>query len=51
VYPHDDDLGVVEQQYPPNELLGSRYYEPTEHGFERELSARWAKLRRIIRGK
>ena len=51
LYPHDDVLGVLEQQYPPNELLNSRYYEPTERGNERELSARWAKLRRIIRGK
>jgi putative ATPase len=50
-YPHDTELGVVEQQYPPNELLAARYYEPTEHGNEREVSARWAKLRRIIRGK
>ena len=50
-YPHDADLGVVEQQYPPTELLGARYYEPTEHGNERDVSARWAKLRRIIRGK
>jgi len=50
-YPHDADLGVVEQQYPPNELLGARYYQPTEHGNERDVSARWAKLRRIIRGK
>jgi putative ATPase len=49
-YPHDAELGVVEQQYPPTELLGARYYEPTEHGNEREVSARWAKLRRIIRG-
>jgi len=51
LYPHDYDIGVVEQQYPPTELLGARYYEPTEHGNEREVSARWAKLRRIIRGK
>jgi putative ATPase len=50
-YPHDHDIGVVEQQYPPTELLGARYYEPTEHGNEREVSARWAKLRRIVRGK
>jgi putative ATPase len=50
-YPHDSELGVVEQQYPPHELLGARYYEPTEHGHEREIFARWAKLRRIIRGK
>ncbi|MGV8969409.1 MAG: replication-associated recombination protein A [Microbacteriaceae bacterium] len=51
LYPHDSDLGVVSQQYPPNELLGSNYYEPTEHGNERDVAARWAKLRRIIRGK
>ena len=50
-YPHDTEHGVVEQQYPPTELLGARYYEPTEHGHEREVSARWAKLRRIVRGK
>ena len=50
-YPHDYDIGVVEQQYPPTELLGARYYEPTEHGNEREVSARWDKLKRIIRGK
>ena len=49
-YPHDDALGVLMQQYPPNELKTVRYYEPTEHGHEREVSARLAKLRRIIRG-
>jgi putative ATPase len=49
-YPHDDTLGVVQQQYPPNELTAVRYYQPTEHGNEREVSARLAKLRRIIRG-
>jgi putative ATPase len=49
-YPHDDVLGVLAQQYPPNELKTVRYYEPTEHGNEREVSSRLAKLRRIIRG-
>lgn len=49
-YPHDTEIGVVEQQYMPRELLGAKYYEPTERGNEREVSARWAKLRRIIRG-
>jgi len=49
-YPHDDALGVLAQQYPPNELKAVRYYEPTEHGHEREVSSRLAKLRRIIRG-
>ncbi|WP_082513356.1 MULTISPECIES: replication-associated recombination protein A [unclassified Leifsonia] len=50
-YPHDDAIGVVEQQYLPNELKGTRYYVPTEHGNEREVGARLAKLLRIIRGK
>jgi putative ATPase len=50
-YPHDDALGVVQQQYPPTEINSVTYYHPTEHGHEREVSARLAKLRRIIRGK
>jgi putative ATPase len=49
-YPHDDELGVVAQQYPPNELVGTRYYTPTEHGNERDVAARLAKLRAIVRG-
>jgi putative ATPase len=49
-YPHDDDLGVVRQQYLPDELAGTTYYEPTDHGHEREISARLAKLRDITRG-
>ena len=50
VYPHDDPIGVVGQEYLPTELRGATYYEPTEHGNEREVSARLAKLRRIVRG-
>jgi putative ATPase len=49
-YPHDDELGVVRQDYLPDMLKGSVYYTPTEHGNEREISARLAKLRRITRG-
>ncbi|WP_166871809.1 replication-associated recombination protein A [Salinibacterium sp. ZJ450] len=50
LYAHNSDIGVVTQQYLPTELAGRDYYQPTEHGFEREISARWAKLRKIIRG-
>ncbi len=50
-YPHDDDLGVVRQQYLPDELTGTTYYNPTDHGHEREVSARLQKLRDITRGK
>lgn len=49
-YPHDDPIGVVPQQYLPDPLRGAVYYTPTEHGNEREVSARLAKLRRIVRG-
>ncbi|WP_188742384.1 replication-associated recombination protein A [Agromyces bauzanensis] len=50
VYPHDDPIGVVPQEYLPESLRGAVYYEPTEHGNEREVFARLAKLRRIVRG-
>jgi putative ATPase len=49
-YAHDADIGVVQQQYLPDDLSSRNYYRPTEHGHEREVGARWAKLRRIIRG-
>jgi putative ATPase len=49
-YPHDDALGVLQQDYLPTELRRKQYYSPTEHGNERDVSARLAKLRRIIRG-
>ena len=49
-YSHDSELGVVQQQYLPDELRDTRYYRPTEHGNEREVKARLEKLRRIIRG-
>ncbi|HEY0259800.1 MAG TPA: replication-associated recombination protein A [Lacisediminihabitans sp.] len=49
-YSHDSELGVVTQQYLPDELRSTRYYSPTEHGNERDVKARLEKLRRIIRG-
>ena len=48
-YPHDDPDGVVAQQYPPDELVGGDYYQPTEHGDEREIAERLDRLRAIIR--
>lgn len=49
-YAHDAPAGVATQQYPPDELVGKDYYVPSGHGHERELSARVAKLRSIVRG-
>jgi putative ATPase len=41
----------VPQQYPPDELVGVDYYQPTTHGAEREIATRLDKLRAIIRKK
>jgi putative ATPase len=49
-YAHDGEHGVVEQQYPPDELVGRDYYQPTGNGFERETAARVERLRRRTRG-
>ena len=38
-YPHDFPDGYVTQQYLPEQLTGSRYYQPTEHGEEQRLAA------------
>ncbi|NUS42639.1 MAG: replication-associated recombination protein A, partial [Mycobacteriaceae bacterium] len=48
-YPHDDPSGVLAQQYPPDDLVGTDYYHPTDHGFEREIAPRVDRLRRIVR--
>ncbi|MCS3428245.1 putative ATPase [Leucobacter aridicollis] len=49
-YPHADPRGVLTQQYLPDEISGARYYTPTTHGNEREVSERLEKIRRITRG-
>lgn len=49
-YAHDSEIGIVTQQYLPDELRGKRYYEPTNHGTERDVSARLEKIRRILDG-
>jgi putative ATPase len=49
-YPHDSDLGVVSQQYLPDQIENVSYYEPTDRGYEREVRVRLEKLRSITRG-
>ncbi|MCI4065436.1 replication-associated recombination protein A [Micromonospora sp. R77] len=49
-YPHDDHRGVVTQQYAPDDLVGTDYYEPSGHGAERSVATRLPLLRRIVRG-
>ena len=45
-YPHDDPRGWVPQQYLPDEVAGRRYYEPSAHGSEAEVSERMKLTRR-----
>jgi putative ATPase len=49
-YAHDEPHGVAAQQYLPDTLVGSTYYEPTDRGAEREIRTRLERLRRILRG-
>lgn len=37
-YPHDHPGGRVAQQYLPDELVGTRYYHPTDRGYEGGLT-------------
>ncbi len=49
-YSQDAVGGVARQQYPPDDLVGRDYFAPGDHGAERELSERVARLRARIRG-
>ncbi len=48
VYPHDEPGGVAGQQVIPEGMEGERFYEPTDRGFEAELSRRLEELRRAL---
>lgn len=50
VYAHDEPGHVAAQQYLPDTLRGTVYYEPTQHGFERTLTERRERIRRILDG-
>ena len=50
VYAHDAPGHVAAQQYLPDTLRGTVYYEPTQHGFERTLTERRERIRRILDG-
>ncbi|WP_062293413.1 replication-associated recombination protein A [Demequina phytophila] len=48
LYAHDAPHGVAAQEYLPESLRGSRYYEPTDHGYERALGERLGTIRRLL---
>jgi putative ATPase len=44
-YPHDHDAGWVEQQYLPDTIVGSVWYEPSGHGAEDDVRTRMERRR------
>ena len=49
-YPHDFAGNYVVEDYLPEELRGSRFYRPSESGYEAEIAARLAAWRRRREG-
>lgn len=49
-YSHDEPHGVATQQYLPDPLVGARYYEPTDRGYERDIAPRLERLRELLGG-
>jgi putative ATPase len=45
-YPHAEDGGVAaEETYLPDALVGTRFYEPTDRGLEKQIGEKLARLR------
>ena len=49
-FPHDHPEGWVEQRHRPMEVDGRRYYDPSPHGFEREVAERMRSTNRSEEG-
>jgi putative ATPase len=47
-YAHDWPHGVAPQQYLPDVLKGSRYYDPSDRGYERQVAERLERIRGIL---
>jgi len=48
-YAHDYQEAVVDQTYLPEQLEGTRFYQPTDRGFEKTVKQRLEKWRQIIK--
>lgn len=47
-YAHDYPHGIAPQEYAPEGLRGARYYQPTGHGHEREITSRLEAIQRLL---
>ncbi|TWH34378.1 putative ATPase [Isoptericola variabilis J7] len=48
VYSHDEPHAIAAQQYLPDELVGRRYYTPSDRGYERHVADRLERIREIL---
>ncbi len=48
VYAHDAPHAIAAQQYLPDALVGRRYYEPTDRGYERQVGERLERVRAVL---
>ncbi|WP_040160557.1 replication-associated recombination protein A [Nigerium massiliense] len=47
-YAHDAPHAVAAQQYLPDDLADARYYEPTQHGYEAQVTERVRAIRQLL---
>eukprot|EP01037_Dinobryon_pediforme_P001299 gene1299-1315_t len=51
IYPHDLPNAIAEQQYLPDELMGTEYYHPTTHGYESRIKTALEQIRKLLTAK
>jgi len=50
-YAHDQAGRIADQQHLPDELMGRRFYQPTNEGFEAEMAKRMAAWEKLLEAK
>ncbi len=50
LYAHDYPGHYVEQQYLPDSLVGTSFYEPSDNGYEKQIKAHMAYLKELVKG-
>jgi putative ATPase len=50
-YAHDEEGAVAELECLPEELVGSRFYEPSEYGWEARIAERMEEIRKLRAGR
>lgn len=50
LYPHDYSQNIVRQQYMPDSLVGTSYYQPTNNGYESKVRTTMEFIRNYTKG-